>query len=205
MVVNVNKQKDKDASKRRYRTEAIVILPEDKLIYRTYLIMPSNKEENNRQTRLKSDVARKVGYNSTEVLLLSAVWRTSDSGQLNRHQLLIEPSSVHLCALCRAQPATTSAIAQFALEVLRPLREKKTILSHLFSVLCTLYSIKNLYISPCTVLGGEIFVSSRLGPRLESAMNMNSQAHDNISAPTRQNDDDDGCSKCTATPPILIL
>ena len=64
---------------------------------------------------------------------------------------------------------------------------------------------KNLYIPLCAVLGGEVLVSSRLGPRMESAMNMNSQAHDNMSASPRQNDDDDGCSKCTATPPILLL
>ena len=32
------------------------------------------------------------------------------------------------------------------------------------------------------MLGGEILVSSRLGPRMESAMNMNEQAHDNMSA-----------------------
>ena len=66
-----------------------------------------------------------------------------------------------------------------------------------------LHSIKKLYIPLCTPLGGEILVSSRLGPRMEAAVNMNEQAHDNMSAPPRQNDDDDGCSKCTATPPIL--
>ena len=65
-------------------------------------------------------------------------------------------------------------------------------------------SIKKLYIPLCTVLGGEILVLSRLGPRIESAMNMSEQAHDNMSAPPRQNDGDDGCSKCTATPPIYI-
>ena len=62
-----------------------------------------------------------------------------------------------------------------------------------------LYS-KNLYIPLCTVQGGEILVSSRLVPRMESAVNMNEQAHDNMSAPPRQNDGDDGYSKCTATP-----
>ncbi len=45
-----------------------------------------------------------------------------------------------------------------------------------------LYSQKNLYIPLCTVLGGEILVSSRLGPRMESPVNMNEQAHDNMSA-----------------------
>ena len=50
---------------------------------------------------------------------------------------------------------------------------------------------KNLYIPLCTVLGGEILVSSRLGPRMESAMNMHGQAHDNMSALSRQNDDED--------------
>ena len=48
--------------------------------------------------------------------------------------------------------------------------------------------------------GRKILVSSRLGSRMESAMNMSEQAHDNMSAPPRQNDGDDGCSKCTATP-----
>ena len=47
-------------------------------------------------------------------------------------------------------------------------------------------------------LGGEILVSSRLGPRMESPVNMSEQAHDIVSAPPRQNDGDDGCSKCTA-------
>ena len=59
---------------------------------------------------------------------------------------------------------------------------------------------KNLYIPLCTVLDGEILVSSKLGPRMESPVNMSAQAHDNMSAPPRQNDGDDGCSKCTATP-----
>ena len=64
---------------------------------------------------------------------------------------------------------------------------------------------KNLYIPLYPVLGGEILVSSRLGPRMESPVNMNEQAYDNMSAPPRQNDGDDGSSKCTATPPILTL
>ena len=42
--------------------------------------------------------------------------------------------------------------------------------------------VKNLYIPVCVLLGGEILVSSRLGPRMESAVNMNEQAHDNMSA-----------------------
>ena len=53
--------------------------------------------------------------------------------------------------------------------------------------------------------GREILVSSRLGPRMKSAVNMNCQAHDNMSAPPRQNDGDDECSKCTATAPVLLL
>ena len=32
------------------------------------------------------------------------------------------------------------------------------------------------------ITGREILVSSRLGPRVESAVNMNKQAHDNMSA-----------------------
>ena len=64
---------------------------------------------------------------------------------------------------------------------------------------------KKLYIPLCTVLGGEILVSSRLVPRMESPVNMSAPAHDNMSAPPRQNDGDDGCSKCTATPLILII
>ena len=68
------------------------------------------------------------------------------------------------------------------------------------------YSIlQKLYIPLCPVLGGEILVSSTLGPRMKSAVNMNSQAHDNMSALPRQNDGDDGCSKCTATAPVLPL
>ena len=50
---------------------------------------------------------------------------------------------------------------------------------------------KKLYIPLCAVLGGEFLVSSRLGPRMESAMNMSEQAHDNMSASPRQNDDED--------------
>ena len=65
--------------------------------------------------------------------------------------------------------------------------------------------LQKLYIPLCAVLGGEILVSSRLGPRMESGVNMNEQAHDNMSAPPSQNDADDGCSKCTATAPILLL
>ena len=64
---------------------------------------------------------------------------------------------------------------------------------------------KKLYIPVCTLQGGEILVSSRLGPRMESAVNMNEQAHDNMSALPRQNDDDDGCSKYTATAPIILI
>ena len=65
--------------------------------------------------------------------------------------------------------------------------------------------LQKLYIPPYPVQGVEILVSSRLGPRMKSAVNMNSQAHDNMSAPPRQNDGDDGCSKCTDNPPILII
>ena len=67
-----------------------------------------------------------------------------------------------------------------------------------------LYSKKTLHPS-LHGAGREILVSSRLGPRMESAVNMNEQAHDNMSAPPRQNDGDDGCSKYTATPPFFIL
>ena len=62
---------------------------------------------------------------------------------------------------------------------------------------------KNLYIPLCVLLGGEILVSSRLGPRMNSVWNMNSRAHDNMSALPRQSDGDDGCSKCTSTAPIF--
>ena len=64
---------------------------------------------------------------------------------------------------------------------------------------------KKLYTPLCTLQGGEILVSPRLGPRMKSVWNMNSQAHDNMSALPRQNDGDNGCSKCTATSPILLL
>ena len=53
--------------------------------------------------------------------------------------------------------------------------------------------------------GRGILVSSRLGPRMESAVNMNEQAHDNMSAQPRQNDGDDGYSKCTVSAPFLLL
>ena len=55
------------------------------------------------------------------------------------------------------------------------------------------------------MLGGVILVSSRLGPRMESAVNMNSQAHDNMSALPRQNDGDDGCSKCNGSAPFFYF
>ena len=67
-----------------------------------------------------------------------------------------------------------------------------------------LYSEKTLHPS-LHGAGREILVSPRLVPRMESAVNMNEQAHDNMSAPPRQNDGDDGCSKYTATPPFFIL
>ena len=102
------------------------------------------------------------------------------------------------------------------LRPLRPLREIKrqsSLICGQFSVrslssaLCNLFSVlyKNLYIPVCVVLGGGILVSSRLGPRMESAVNMNEQARDNMSAVPRQNDDDDGCPQCTASVPILLL
>ena len=81
-------------------------------------------------------------------------------------------------------------------------------LCHLWSALRFLAEgsiLQILYIPLCAVLGGEILVSSRLAPRMKSVWNMDGLAHDNMSAPPRQNDDDDGCSKCTATPPILLL
>ena len=68
-----------------------------------------------------------------------------------------------------------------------------------------LFPVKNLYIPLCVLLGGGILVSSRLGPRMESAVNMNEQAHDNMTASPRQNDDDDGCSKCISAAPFLLL
>ena len=65
--------------------------------------------------------------------------------------------------------------------------------------------LQKLYIPLYPLLCGEILVSSRLGPRMESAMNMSEQAHDNMSALPRQNDDDDGCSKCISAAPFLLL
>ena len=67
------------------------------------------------------------------------------------------------------------------------------------------HTSKNLYIPLCALQGGEILVSSRLGPRMKSVWNMNRQVHDNMSALPRQNDGDDGYSKCTATGLILLL
>ena len=60
-----------------------------------------------------------------------------------------------------------------------------------------LHSIKNLYIPLCTVLGGEILVSSRLGPRMEAAVNMNEQAHDNMSASHWRCGNVNGMGTCT--------
>ena len=60
------------------------------------------------------------------------------------------------------------------------------------------YSIlQNLYIPLCPVLGGEILVSSRLGPRKESAVNMNCRAHDNMSAPHWRCGNGNGMGTCT--------
>ena len=58
-------------------------------------------------------------------------------------------------------------------------------------------SPKNLYIPLCAVLGGEILVSSRLGPRMESAMNMSEQAHDNMSASHGRCGNVNGMGTCT--------
>ena len=57
--------------------------------------------------------------------------------------------------------------------------------------------LQKLYIPLCAVLGGEILVSSRLGPRMESAVNMNSQAHDNMSASHWRCGDVNGMGTCT--------
>ena len=101
-------------------------------------------------------------------------------------------------------PHVTSAAPYEIENVVHPPHE------NLFN-LCNLWAMnrfaacKNTLHLCLRITGREILVSSRLGPRMESAVNMNRQAHDNISAPTRQNDDDDGCSKCTATAPILLL
>ena len=56
----------------------------------------------------------------------------------------------------------------------------------LSSVICTLYSVictlkKTLHLRVCAARR-KILVSSRLVPRMESAVNMNEQAHDNMSA-----------------------
>ena len=56
---------------------------------------------------------------------------------------------------------------------------------------------KNLYTPLCAVLGGEILVSSRLGPRMKSVWNMNGQAHDNMSASHWRCGNVNGMGTCT--------
>ena len=56
---------------------------------------------------------------------------------------------------------------------------------------------KNLYISVCALQGGEILVSSRLGPRMESTVNMNEQVHDNMSASHWRCGNVNGMGTCT--------
>ena len=108
------------------------------------------------------------------------------------------------CGCNRSLPSGASEVFRRSTECASVPREGSTPVRRADKLGRGLYS-KNLYIPLCTVLGGEILVSSRLGPRMESAMNMNGKAHDNMTAPSRQNDGDDGCSKCTGTPPILLL
>ena len=50
------------------------------------------------------------------------------------------------------------------------------------TVFVFVFVLKKLYISVCALQGGEILVSSRLGPRMKSVVNMNERAHDNMSA-----------------------
>ena len=66
-------------------------------------------------------------------------------------------------------------------DVVHPPHENLLNQCHLWSALYHLYSKKTLHLCVCGA-GRKILVSSRLGPRMESAVNMNEQAHDNMSA-----------------------
>ena len=75
-----------------------------------------------------------------------------------------------------------SSAAPYEIEnVVHPPHENQLNLCHLWAM-NRLLLVKILYIPLCAVQGGEILVSSRLGARLESSVNMNEQAHDNMSA-----------------------
>ena len=63
----------------------------------------------------------------------------------------------------------------------KSVKSVSSVLCHLYSVLCYLYSKKTLHLC-LRITGRKILVSSRFVPRMESAVNMNEQAHDNMSA-----------------------
>ena len=63
----------------------------------------------------------------------------------------------------------------------KSVKSVSSVLCHLYSVLCYLYSKKTLHLC-LRITGRKILVLSRLVPRMESAVNMNGQAHDNMSA-----------------------
>ena len=78
--------------------------------------------------------------------------------------------------------AHVTSAAPYEIEnVVHPPHENLLNLCHLWAMNRSLL-VKILYIPMCAVQGGKILVSSRLGPRMESAVNMNEQAHDNMSA-----------------------
>ena len=78
-------------------------------------------------------------------------------------------------------PHVTSAAPYEIENVVHPPHENLLNLCHLLAINRSPLMII-LYISVCSLQGGEILVSSRLVPRMESAVNMNEQAHDNMSA-----------------------
>ena len=82
------------------------------------------------------------------------------------------------------------------LRPLRPLREIKRQSSLICGQLTFTACKKSLHLF-CTLLGGEVLVSSRLGPRMKFVWNMNSQAHDNMSASHGRCENVNGMGTCT--------
>ena len=78
-------------------------------------------------------------------------------------------------------PHVTSSAPYEIENVVHPPHENLLNLCHLWAINRSPL-MKKLYISVWGGTGRKILVSSRLVPRLESAMNMNEQAHDNMSA-----------------------
>ena len=78
-------------------------------------------------------------------------------------------------------PHVTSAAPCEIENVVHPPHENLLNLCHLWAM-NRFAACKNTLHPSVRGAGREILVSSRLGPRMESAVNMNEQAHDNMSA-----------------------